>query len=209
MNDEQKKDVRDEPTPWYGLPFVALGHLFWIWLGLIAFEWIGFDVGVHAKRVFITELTLLQADHSQLYGRLMHWLAMGIKALTPLLTLSFDGAFAFLQVYWQGAVYVSLALFLRVLLLGFCWPLFLLAVFLGAFDGLVSRQRRTAFMGRETETLHYYSRKWLPMVVIATSYLWLFIPGVWAVSPMWMLLPGAALTGVLVRSSVASYKKYL
>lgn len=205
--------ARKEPTPWYGLPFVALGHLFWIWAGLILFEWFGplwqASIGVHAKQVFMTELALLRTDQPGVVERVMHLLAWCIDAITPLLSISFDGIFTFAQIYWQGMVYVSLALFIRMALLCFCWPLFLLALFLGAFDGLVARQRRTAFMGRETETTHYYSRKLLPSVVIATSYLWLFLPGVWAVSPMWMLLPGAGLTGLLVRSVVASYKKYL
>lgn len=204
---------RKEPIPWYGLPFVAIGHLFWIWGGLILFEWFGplwgVSIGVHAKTVFMTELALLKTDLPNVVERVMGLLAQCIDAIAPLLSMSFDGALAFVQVYWQGAVYVSLALFIRMALLFFCWPLFLLGAFLGAFDGLVARQRRTAFMGRETETTHYYSRKLLPYAVIVTSYLWLFLPGIWAVSPMWMLLPGAFLTGLLARSAVASYKKYL
>uniref|UniRef100_UPI00261E67CF DUF4400 domain-containing protein n=1 Tax=uncultured Vibrio sp. TaxID=114054 RepID=UPI00261E67CF len=128
---------------------------------------------------------------------------------SALLSLEFHGVLAFATAYWHGVVYVTLALFVRVALLFLSWPLFLLAIFLGAFDGLVSRQRRTAFMGRETETTHYYARRSVFITMMVAGYLWLFIPGIWSVSPIFFLLPAAAVTGLLVRASVASYKKYL
>ena len=171
---------RKLPTPWYGLPFVALGHLFWIWIILIVLEWFaplwGQSTGQHAQ---------------------------------ALLSIEFDGVLSFATTYWHGVVYVTLALLARMAMLALSWPLFILACFLGAFDGLIARQRRTAFVGRETETAHYYARKALPVITALTGYVWLLLPGLWPLSPTWLLLPGAIMIGLLVRTSVASYKKYL
>ncbi|MEZ9025169.1 DUF4400 domain-containing protein [Vibrio sp. 10N.222.54.A1] len=204
---------REEPTPWYGLPFVALGHLFWIWVLLILIEWVaplwGQVTGQHAKTVLVEHITLLQSDQPHLAAKVMGLVNALSQRIETLLSIEFDGALAFANVYWHGVVYVTLALFVRVALLFFSWPLFLLASFLGAFDGLISRQRRTAFVGRETETTHYYARRAVSMTMIGAGYLWLFIPGVWPLSPTLVLLPAAGMTGLLVRTSVASYKKYL
>ncbi len=203
-----------EPTPWYGLPFVGVGHLFWIWVMLIIVEWSSpwwghSMVGNHAKQVFLDSLATLNSEQPDMAGKLMQLLKNSMTTLAPMLTLHFSGFLAFFEPYWHGVVYVTLSLFARVALLFYSWPLFLLASFLGMFDGLIMRQRRTAFVGRETETTHFYSRKALPWVVMGTGYVWLLVPGFWSVSPVWLLLPGVFLTGMLVRTAFASYKKYL
>ncbi|EGQ8533374.1 DUF4400 domain-containing protein [Vibrio parahaemolyticus] len=209
----QRPVTPKEPTPWYGLPFVALGHLFWIWVLLVIVEWAsplwGSVTGLHAKQVFLQGLASLNTEQPDIAGKLMQLLKSSMETLAPMLTAHFSGALAFFEPYWHGVVYVTLSLFARVALLLYSWPLFLLACFLGMLDGLIVRQRRTAFMGRETETRHFYSRKALPWAMIITGYVWLLVPGIWPVSPVWMLLPGVMLTGVLVRSTFASYKKYL
>ncbi|MFM2588247.1 DUF4400 domain-containing protein [Vibrio sp. TBV020] len=204
---------KEEPTPWYGLPFVALGHLFWIWLLLIVIEWLapfwGGVTGLNAQHLFLQQLENLHQEMPGSVDRLLAILASGMEYLVPILTIEFTGLFAFLTPYWHGVVYVTLSLFARIAILLFCYPLFLLVFFLGAFDGLVVRQRRVAFMDRETETKHFYSRKGLPWFVVGLSYAWLLLPGIWSISSFGLLLPGAILTGILVRTAFATYKKYL
>lgn len=204
---------RDDPTPWYGWPFVALGHLFWIWCLLILIEWFaplwGETTGLNAQRLFLQQLDNLHQEMPGSVDRLLAILADWMEHVAPILSIEFTGLFAFLTPYWHGVVYVTLSLLARIGILLFCYPLFLLVFFLGAFDGLVVRQRRVAFMARETETQHFYSRKGLPLFVIGLSYAWLLLPGIWSVSSFGLLLPGAILTGLLVRTAVATYKKYL
>ncbi len=212
-NKPSQQPVKDTPTPWYFLPFSAVGHCALIWGLLVLCDWFApfsdHSTGEHAKWIFTEQLMLLQNDQPELASRVMDWILRVSQSCAAILDHTFEHSLTILQPYWQGAVYTSLALFSRVALLMMSWPLFALACFLGFVDGLVSRQRRTAFFGRETETIHYYSQKAVPIVVIATGYGWLFLPGLWPVSPSWMLLPGVMLTGILVRTCVASYKKYV
>ena len=204
---------RKRPTPWYGLPFVALGHLFWIWIILVVLEWFaplwGQSTRQHAKHIFITQMLTLQSEQPSLSASVLAIIHAFSQHAQALLSIEFDGALSFTTTYWHGVVYVTLALLARMAMLALSWPLFILACFLGAFDGLIARQRRTAFVGRETETAHYYARKALPVITALTGYVWLLLPGLWPLSPTWLLLPGAVMIGLLVRTSVASYKKYL
>lgn len=144
---------RDEPTPWYGWPFVAFGHLFWIWCLLILIEWFaplwGETTGLNAQRLFLQQLDNLHQEMPGSVDRLLAILADWMEHVAPILSIEFTGLFAFLTPYWHGVVYVTLSLFARIGILLFCYPLFLLVFFLGAFDGLVVRQRRVAFMARD------------------------------------------------------------
>ncbi|EGU41189.1 hypothetical protein VII00023_06152 [Vibrio ichthyoenteri ATCC 700023] len=214
QQDAQKNaPPRSEPLRWYQWPFAALGHLMGIWVLLILFEWLGGiwgnEVGTHAKSTLLLQLDALQADYPGVLNRLLPWVSELILNFSDVLSLNFTGTFAFITPFWHGAVYVTLALMVRIALLFFAYPLFLMAMFLGAFDGLVARQRRIAFVARETETVHYYAYKSLPWVVMGCSYLWLFVPGIVAISPSLMLIPGVVATGILVQQTLASYKKYL
>ncbi|NOI26655.1 DUF4400 domain-containing protein [Vibrio mediterranei] len=207
----QTQTQSESPTPWYGWPFVALSHLFWMWCLLLLMEWLWpwWQVGEHAKSLFFTQLDSLHTEVPGSTQRLTPFIMQWSEHIKPWVTMSFQGWLVFIEPYWQGAVYVTLSLAVRVLILFYCYPLFLLACFLGAFDGLVTRQRRVAFVARETETLHFYSRKLLPIIMIGLSYLWLFVPGLVVMPASWLLLPGAVCIGLLVRLVVASYKKYL
>ena len=192
-----------EPLRWYQWPFAAIGHLLMIWVLLILMEWLcglwGQEVGVHAKTILLLQLDALQADYPGVLARLLPWASDLILRFSGALSLTFTGMFSFLTPYWHGVVYVTLALMVRLSLLVFAYPMFLMAMFLGAFDGLVIRQRRIAFVARETETVHYYASKSLPWAIMGCSYLWLFVPGIIAVPPSLILIPGVIATGFLVK----------
>ena len=209
----QKTPSPREPLRWYQWPFAALGHLFTIWILLILFEWLGGwwgnTVGEHAKMTMLLQLDALQADFPEALNRLLPWLSTFMSQFSDALSLTFTGSFSALTPYWHGVVYVTLALLARIALLIFAYPLFLMAVCLGVFDGLVVRQQRIATIARETETVHYYTYRALPWAVMGCSYLWLFVPGIVHVPPSLILIPGVVTTGLLVQQAVASYKKYL
>ena len=206
-----KPETQQTPTPWYGWPFVALGHLFWIWVLLVLIEWLcpWWVVGEHARHLFWAQIYSFEASLPGSNDKLLPLISHYLTYAAPVLNLEFQGGFAFLAPYWQGVVFVTLSLLMRILVLVYCYPLFLLACFLGAFDGLVTRQRRVAFVARESETVHFYSRKTLPLLVIGLGYLWLALPGVMVMPASALLLPGCVFVGVFVRIACASYKKYL
>ncbi len=200
---------RAQPTPWYAWPFVALKHLLFIAASLIVIEWSGVlgEVGSHAHQRLIEQLeSLLQSVNvsDSLVQSITQLLMEGI----PYLILDFEGVTQWLQPYWEGMVYVLLALGLRILMLVASYPLFLLTLVLALLDGLVVRQQRIARVARETETVHYYAKQLLPWVVMLGGYVWLWLPGVTSVPVRWVLVLNIVLCGCVVQKTMASYKKF-
>ncbi|WP_394168075.1 DUF4400 domain-containing protein, partial [Photobacterium piscicola] len=71
------------------------------------------------------------------------------------------------------------------------------------------RQRRIAQLDREHVTIHYHSKRGLPLIVGGAGVIWLILPGLWPMHPLVVLLPSAVISGVIMRITVGSYKKYL
>ena len=210
-NQDTDKDVKK--TPWYWLPFKGIESVFLIWLVLIIAEWFGpcwgWTVGKHAEETLLMQIALLDEDYPGLAQQVTHYILLIFEQCQALISLEFTGMFAGLTPYWQGTVYVSLALIARIVILIGFYPVFLLALFVGLFDGLVVRQRRIVHLERETVTVNYYSRRILPHTLFWAGSFWLIIPGLFPLHPVWMLLPSAIFSGVMMRVAVASYKKFL
>lgn len=210
---EDKKASPQPPTPWYLWPFQCLYYTLNAWIVLVLVEWLGpwwgWSRGEHAKSVFFEQLALLQGDFPNVAQQIIDSILEVFAAASWLTEVRFTGVFTFVEPFWLGLVYATLALLARIVMLGAFYPTFLLALFVGVFDGLVVRQRRIAHVDREHATIHFYSKKLLAGLLLMTGGLWLIIPGLWPVHPVWMLLPGAVATGIIARMMVGSYKKYL
>ena len=205
----------DKPTktPWYALPFKAIESLFWVWLALIVMEWSGplwgWQVGAHAAEVLYAQIALFEQDYPNANRTLMGILLQLLNEVDGVISIEFTGFFAPAMAYWQGVVFTTLALITRLLMLFGFYPVFLLAMFVGGFDGLMVRQRRIAHFERESGTLNYYAKQLLGPLGFYASLIWLIIPGIWPLHPAWILLPFAVLMGLTVRMFTASYKKFL
>lgn len=212
---QKKQDTNKEVkhTPWYWLPFKGIEGILMIWLVLIIAEWCGpfwgWTVGQHAKDTLLIQVALLDGDHPGLAQQVTYYILRIFEQCQALIDVEFTGWFSGLTPYWQGVVYVSLALVARVVILMGFYPVFLLALFVGLFDGLVVRQRRIAHVERETVTVNYYSRRMLPHTLVWAGSLWLIIPGLFPLHPVWLLLPSAIVSGMMMRIAVSSYKKFL
>jgi integrating conjugative element membrane protein (TIGR03747 family) len=116
---------------------------------------------------------------------------------------------AYVQVenYGLAAVYAALTFLARVLILTLSLPLFLMAVFTGLVDGLVRRDLRRFGAGRESGFIYHRAKMLiLPLIVLP----WAVYPALpMTVSPIIILLPGAAALGLAVSISAGSFKKYL
>ncbi|GLT19577.1 hypothetical protein GCM10007938_33590 [Vibrio zhanjiangensis] len=200
-------DSYSSPLTW---PLSAIFHTGIIWVLLVALEWSGYlgPTGQHSRSTFIHLIESLESQPGaqQWVFVLFQWI---LDHARPLVEVSFVNGMSWLQPYWQGVVYVTLSLITRLLLLVMAMPLFMLVVILAFLDGLVVRQRRIAMVGRETETIHYYAKRLMPWAAALTGYLWLLLPGVYAVATQWLILPGVGLFGLMVHQSVASYKKFV
>ena len=210
---ETKKTQSEQTTPWYWFPFSCIEYLFYAWMLLIIVEWAGplwdWTVGKHANEVFFAQLALLKADFPGLTQNIIHHVLFMFNYAQTLTSIEFVGFLAPAAPYWEGLVFVTIALAARVIMFASFYPIFLLALFVGLFDGLIVRQRRIAHLDREHVTIHYHSKRLLPTFMLISGITWLVLPGLWPIHPVWILLPSAIIVGAMMRMVVSSYKKYL
>ncbi|MCO8166204.1 TIGR03747 family integrating conjugative element membrane protein [Pseudomonas sp. 21LCFQ02] len=112
-----------------------------------------------------------------------------------------------LQTYGLAAVFTLLTFCVRLVVLTLTIPLFAMAAFIGMVDGLVRRDLRKFGAGRESSYLYHKARSSIIPLAILPWTLYLAMPI--SVSPLLLLLPCAALLGVSVSITVATFKKYL
>lgn len=109
--------------------------------------------------------------------------------------------------YGLAALYTVLTFLTRLLILTLTIPLFLMATFTGAVDGLVRRDLRRFGAGRESGFIYHRAKMMVVPVGVAPWVLYLALPV--SVSPVVILLPCAVLLGGMVSVTVGSFKKYL
>ncbi|MNF85853.1 hypothetical protein D3C84_682690 [compost metagenome] len=111
------------------------------------------------------------------------------------------------QDYGLAALYTVLTFCVRMVILTLTIPLFAMAAFTGLVDGLVRRDLRKFGSGRESSYLYHKARATIVPLTIVPWTVYLAIPI--SISPLLILLPCAALLGVSVCITAASFKKYL
>lgn len=191
----------------------------------------------HAQQMFEHELSWLSQDllHSVIIqepGRTATWLAQlvydwamvksglqdGINTLTNYARTNrqTDGLDLRYQIGWVlikfqdyglAAFYTVLTFCVRMVILTLTIPLFAMAAFTGLVDGLVRRDLRKFGSGRESSYLYHKARATIVPLTIVPWTVYLAIPI--SISPLLILLPCAALLGVSVCITAASFKKYL
>lgn len=117
------------------------------------------------------------------------------------------------QAYVGGQEYLLAALFtvctfvVRLTVLILATPLFLLAVLTGVVDGLMRRDLRKFGADRESSFVYHRAKRTLLPVMISPWVIYLSLP--WSLNPNWVLLPSAALLGIMVAITATTFKKYL
>lgn len=109
--------------------------------------------------------------------------------------------------YLIAAAFTALTFMVRVLVLVLTLPLFLLAAFVGMIDGLVRRDIRKFGAGRESGFVYHRAKASLMPLAVLPWIIYLTLPV--SVNPLLVLLPSAALLGLAVNITAASFKKYL
>lgn len=109
--------------------------------------------------------------------------------------------------YLIAAAFTTLTFMVRLLVLVLTLPLFLLAAFVGMIDGLVRRDIRKFGAGRESGFIYHRAKASLMPLAVLPWIIYLTLPV--SVHPLLVLLPSAALLGLAVNITAASFKKYL
>ena len=111
------------------------------------------------------------------------------------------------QAYLLAAAYTTLTVLVRVVILVLSIPLILLTVFVGFVDGLVRRDLRRFTAGRESGFVYHRAKSFIAPVLTLPWVIYLALPI--SISPLFVMLPCAALAGLVTAIATASFKKYL
>ena len=109
--------------------------------------------------------------------------------------------------YLIAAGFTVLTFIVRLLVLVLTLPLFLLAAFVGLVDGLVRRDIRKFGAGRESGFVYHRAKAALMPLAVLPWVTYLALPV--SLHPLMILLPSAAMLGVVMNIAASSFKKYI
>lgn len=109
--------------------------------------------------------------------------------------------------YVNSTVYIVMTFILRLLLLLFAMPAFLMFIAVGMGDGLMQRDIRRWSGGRESSFVYHLAKGWVKRLIVAPWVVYLSLP--WSVHPNFIILPFAVLAGTVVWITSSTFKKYL
>lgn len=154
-----------------------------------AFEMLFVDSGLLEKAAQLGERAREHATHGE---GLKHW----VSAL-----------YVDLATYMRASCYTVLTFLARLTVLILTLPLFALSAFVGFVDGLVRRDIRRFGAVYESGFIHHRARAFILPLALLPWVVYLALPV--SVHPLAILLPSAALLGLAVNLTAASFKKYL
>ncbi len=154
-----------------------------------AFEMLFVDSGLLEKAA---ELAERAREHAAQGG--------GLKHFTTALHLD-------LETYVRASFYTVLTFLARLAVLTLTLPLVVLSAFVGFVDGLVRRDIRRFGAVYESGFVHHRARAFILPLALLPWVAYLALPV--SVHPLAILLPSAALLGLAVNLTAASFKKYL
>jgi len=163
-----------------------------------------------------TEQQLVEGAYEWIFVKtgLLDWMSQAsARARAPSHSDARDFRYYISQVYvWSeryliAAAFTTLTFIVRLLVLVLTLPLFALAAFVGLVDGLVRRDIRKFGAGRESGFVYHRAKASLMPLAVLPWILYLTLPI--SVHPLLVLLPSAALLGLAMNITAASFKKYL
>jgi integrating conjugative element membrane protein (TIGR03747 family) len=115
--------------------------------------------------------------------------------------------YLWIQDYVLASVYVVLTFVVRMMVLVLSIPLFVLALLVGATDGLVRRDLRRFGAGRESAFIYHRAKQLVVPLIVAPWVIYLAWPV--SIHPALILVPCALALGLAVLVTAATFKKYL
>lgn len=153
---------------------------------------------LHSSPVQLAQLTLSEVNN---------WLFIktGISAWLSQADGGIFGHYA--RAYLESIMYVTLTFCIRVMIIVFTLPLFMLSALVGLTDGLVRRDLRRFGRGYESSFIYHNAKRTvLPIMFIAWA---IYLSTPFSLHPNWILLPAAGLFGLSISIVSGSFKKYL
>jgi hypothetical protein len=206
-------------TSFFGL----LPMLVAAWFFSIITEWVGIffwwsDQGVeHSRNMIAVEIGYLNADfRTGLAG------ISPVKAIVSMAEHGYHWVFEVTGIgsglAWLGeslGIYdyvmavpaITQLFFIRLGILIFSLPVYLLAAVAGISTGLTMRDIRRWSAGREFGRVYHIAKSLAPKMLLGAWFIYLAVPV--AIHPNLIILPFAVLFGVNVGVMAAAYKKYL
>lgn len=108
--------------------------------------------------------------------------------------------------YLQASTYVTQTFAVRLALIVFSLPIFLIAALVGGVDGLVERDLRRWGGGRESSHVFNLARRSIMPAFVAACVIYISVP--FSINPTIIILPFAILHGLAVRITFERLKKY-
>lgn len=196
----------------------------------IILEWVGItfwwseEGHLHSQNMMVKEMQWLSDDFSQslfshssvsfasvIIENVHSWLFVhtGIKGW-----LSAPGnseieqwIYHYGRAYIESSIYVVITFIVRLLIILFTSPLFLLTALSGLTEGLTLRDIRKFGAGRESAYLYHHARRYIMPMMVSAWVLYLSLPI--SIHPNFILVPAAALFGLSICITAASFKKFL
>lgn len=192
------------------------------------------DEGVrHSQQVLLTELGWFSADFRQevsvitgtspgsvVSGTLstVHewlvvksgfqaWVDSGTTPEAGVLNRAGSSLWHGIQDYLMAAVNVTIVCVLRVLILFFTLPFFILVIIAGVTEGWMRRELRRFGAAYESSFIYHNARRLIKPLFTLPWLVYLNIPS--AVWPPVVLIPSGLMLGCAVMVTVATFKKYL
>ena len=199
--------------------FVVFFVLFIALLFSIIVEWVGIwrwwpEEGVmHSHDMVQAELQFLarasnSAPVENLMGEvfyLISWLD-GVFEYTKLTSL-LDSSIEIVQVGTHSAINITRVFSLRVAVLFFSMPTFIIFGLVGLTRGLVGRELRRWGAGRESSGMYHLYYNMMPQTLLGIWFVYLSMP--FTINPFYIVGPAAIIFGFLVSNMAYRFKKYL
>lgn len=115
--------------------------------------------------------------------------------------------FMVIRGYIEAIIYITMTFIIRLLILFFTSPLFILVTVVGFTDGLVRRDLRRFGYGYESSFMYHHAKRAILPLLISSWMLYLSLP--FSIYPNLLLIPAAFLVGTAISIASASFKKYL
>lgn len=227
---ENKRQIRESGIIGKIFSFLGkiIGILFASLILSIIFEWIGItwfwtEQGYrHSREMMLAEIgwfeshftdSLLHSSPVQLVQFILsevnNWLFVktGIRAWLS----QIDGDVGIIghygRAYIESIMYVTLTFCIRVMIIVFTLPLFVLSALVGLTDGLVRRDLRRFGRGYESSFIYHNAKRTVFPIIFFAWAIYLSVP--FSLHPNWILLPAAGLFGFAISVVSGSFKKYL
>ena len=189
----------------------------------ILMEWIGmafvYDApsAAHSEAMVVQEVTYLNADFREAaFGsdpaELITWVAGQAYYYVIVWTqlergLGWIAAEVGFKSYVEALLNMVQLFFVRVGILTFSLPVFVLFAIVGVTTGLTMRDIRRWSGGREFGGVYHIAKRFAPKALLVAWFVYLTIP--MSLHPNLIVLPCAILFGVNLMIITASFKKYL